>query len=232
MPPARVQNSGYKFCLLFLLVSAIIVSVRDKNIRRAARALFMSQGDDKNSILAKQISGDSDHADSVKSLVKDQGRVLVILEKLVLPLGQHSFSEEEMYGLLTSKLEKKGHRIQDDEEEDTPEYAAEKQAAIEARAKLVPDLFGVSVAELEAEKTNDLPDEEENVSAEVPVIEDVWEGSPQDILAEVHGIPMPVVSSTGEKSAGEVVPLTDLDNLSKTALVVLAGIGLYKILKD
>lgn len=110
--------------------------MRDKNIKRAAHALFLSQGDDKNSALAKRISDKK-----ARKLVKDQGRALIIIEKLLLPFGKDDYSEEEIYDIITKKLTKKGHRIQDDEAEDTPQYAEEKRKYEEARAARVPNLF-------------------------------------------------------------------------------------------
>jgi hypothetical protein len=135
--------------------------VKEKNIKRAAHALYQSQADDKNELLTSCISG---NPDAVK-LVKDQGRALVVLEKLVLPQGKADYSEAEMEAILLKKLRKKGHRIQGDEEEDTPEYAAEKSAALEARTSRVPDLFG--------KKLSDLPEEEKTTCSSTASLEEV-----------------------------------------------------------
>src|SRR5688572_14638243 len=116
--------------------------MREKNIRRAAHALFMSQGDDKNQILAERINDPE-----ARKLVKGQGRALVVLEKYILPQGTDSYTEDQMYEMLYNKLTKKGHRIQGDDEEDTPEYAEEKRRAIEARSSMVPGLFGKTLQE-------------------------------------------------------------------------------------
>lgn len=132
--------------------------MRQKNVKRAARALFLTQGDDKNKLLAKMIQDPE-----VAERVKDQGRALVVLEKLILPYGKLSYTEEEMETLLFKKLKKKGHRIQDNEEEDTPEYAEEKRQATEARLAMVPDVLGRN---LKVEEESVVKEEvEEEVSA-------------------------------------------------------------------
>jgi len=102
--------------------------LRKKNVKRAAKALFESQGDDKNANLAARI-----YDREIREIVKDQGRALLILEKLVLPLDQEDFSQEEMEYRLTKKLLKKGHKLQDDEVEDTELEAAKKQEAMQRR---------------------------------------------------------------------------------------------------
>lgn len=132
--------------------------MREKNVRRAARALYMSQADDKNALLSRYV-----HSKNARTLVQDQGRALVLLEKLLLPQGKDSYSEDEMYSLLRKKLKKKGHRIQDNEEEDTPEYAAEKKAWEEARRAEVPSLFGRTLEELEEEEKPTAPPENRKV---------------------------------------------------------------------
>lgn len=114
--------------------------MRDKNITRAAKALYQSQGDDKNELLAKRI-----HDPKVKEIVKDQGRVLVVLEKLILPKGTDAYSEEEMGKLLRKKLIKKGHRIQGDDEKDSPSYAAEKEKAMKDRLARVSSVLGMTL---------------------------------------------------------------------------------------
>jgi hypothetical protein len=129
--------------------------MKSKNIKRAAHALYQSQADDKNELLVSCLSG---NPDAVK-LVKDQGRALVVLEKLVLPQGKYDFSEEEMERILLRKLTKKGHRIQEDDAEDTPEYAAEKKAALDARTARVPDLFGKSLADLSPKEEDPVLDD-------------------------------------------------------------------------
>jgi hypothetical protein len=106
--------------------------MRRKNVKRAATALFLSQGDDKNKELTKKI-----YDKNTQEVVADQGRALIILEKLVLPFGKEDFSEEEMECFLTKKLNKKGHRIQDDEEEDTELRAEEKEFAMQRRYQRV-----------------------------------------------------------------------------------------------
>lgn len=122
--------------------------MRKKNIRRAAAALFVSQGDDKNKVLGSFIE-----SKEVRQRVKDQGRALLILERLCLPEGKFSFTEEEMYSSLLKKLEKKGHRIQEDDEEDTEQFAQEKLQAKSERLAQVSDVLGKTL--------DDLPPEEE-----------------------------------------------------------------------
>lgn len=129
--------------------------MREKNIARAAHALFLSQGDDKNSQLAERIQDKE-----VRRMVKDQGRVMILTERLLLPTGQHDYSEEEMYERLTNKLIKKGHRIQDNEEEDTEQYAAEKEAYDTSRAARVPSIWGQPL--VEEEKDNKQVETEDN----------------------------------------------------------------------
>jgi hypothetical protein len=125
--------------------------MREKNLRRAADALYAAQADDKNSILASKIE-DKD----VAKLVKDQGRALVVLEKLILPYGQNSFDADEMYDLLIFKLMAKGHRIQDNETPDDEEYAEEKSRYMEERLLKVPALLGTTLEEVQqAEKKED-----------------------------------------------------------------------------
>lgn len=146
--------------------------MRKKNVKKAAHALFLAQGDDKNAILATRI-----HDREVRGIVKDQGRALVLLEKLILPQGKLAFTEEEMEQLLLKKLKKKGHRIQDDDEEDTPEYAEEKRAMREAKLAMVPSVLGISLDEHEAKKQQEEEVPEEpwneayNISA-LPLAED------------------------------------------------------------
>ena len=141
--------------------------MREKNIRRAAEALYMSQGDDKNQILGSRISDPE-----AKKLVKDQGRVLVVLEKLILPKGKDAYTKDEMYELLYNKLVKKGHRIQGDDEEDTPEYAAEKKAAIEARSAMVPGLFGKTLQEA-VDAKNEEKNAPEADSPDAPIVDGI-----------------------------------------------------------
>lgn len=149
--------------------------MREKNIRRAAHALYAAQADDKNAILGSRVEDKE-----VRTLIKDQGRALTILEKIILPYGQNSFDEDQMYDLLFRKLKKKGHRIQDDETPDDEQYAAEKKAYMDERTAKVPTLLGLSLA--------DLPQDEEQpateftlagdpvpVHEEAPVIEEVSE---------------------------------------------------------
>lgn len=121
--------------------------MREKNIRRAAHALYLSQGDDKNTILASNLIDKEP-----SKLVKDQGRALVILEKLVLPQGKYAYSEEEMYNALYSALANHGHRIQDDEAEDEEVYLQEKEDYEAQRKAVVPSLLGKTVEQVKAEK--------------------------------------------------------------------------------
>lgn len=127
--------------------------MRKKNIRRAAAALFVSQGDDKNKVLGSFIE-----SKEVRQRVKDQGRALLILERLCLPEGKFSFTEEEMYSSLLKKLEKKGHRIQEDDEEDTEQFAQEKEQAKRERLAQVDNILGKTL--------DDLPPEEEKEAQE------------------------------------------------------------------
>lgn len=121
--------------------------MREKNIRRAAEALFASQGDDKNKVLASFIENKE-----VRKVVKDQGRALLILERLCLPEGKFSFTMEEMHSSLLRKLEKKGHRIQKDDEEDTEQFAQEKQQAKTERLAMVNNVLGKTLDELPPEE--------------------------------------------------------------------------------
>lgn len=123
--------------------------MREKNIKRAAKALYLSQADDKNDLLSRRISDPK-----ARKLVQDQGRALIILEKIVLPYKKEDYSCEEMEILLTKKLKKKGHKIQADDAEDTPEEAKEKKRTTAARRERVPDLFGMV---LEDEQPKDKP---------------------------------------------------------------------------
>lgn len=128
--------------------------MREKNIRRAAEALFASQGDDKNKVLASFIENKE-----VRKVVKDQGRALLILERLCLPEGKFSFTMEEMHSSLLRKLEKKGHRIQKDDEEDTEQFAQEKQQAKTERLAMVNNVLGKTLDELppDEEKEEEKP---------------------------------------------------------------------------
>lgn len=121
--------------------------MRQKNIRRAAEALFASQGDDKNKVLASFIQDKE-----VRKRVQDQGRALLILERLCLPQGKFSFTFEEIHTALLTKLEKKGHRIQEDDAEDDEQYAKEKEQFTKERLEMVGDVLGKTVAEVEQEK--------------------------------------------------------------------------------
>lgn len=121
--------------------------MRQKNIKRAAHGLYLTQADDKNKLLSKLCT-----TPEAKELVQDQGRALVILEKLVLPQGTDSYDEDEMAAILLKKLKKKGHRIQDDEEEDDEQYAEEKEKWAAARLEKVPTLFGKSIKDEKDEK--------------------------------------------------------------------------------
>jgi hypothetical protein len=124
--------------------------MRKKNIKKAAEALFASQGDDKNKLLATFIEDKE-----VKKLVKNQGRALLILERLCLADGKFSFTEEEMYDSLLRKLEKKGHRIQEDDEEDTEEFAQEKAQAKTERLAMVDNVLGKTLDQLPPEEETD-----------------------------------------------------------------------------
>lgn len=53
---------------------------------------------------------------------------------------------------LLKKLEKKGHRIQEDEEEDTEEFAQEKVQAKEERLLQVGDVLGKTLEDLAVEE--------------------------------------------------------------------------------
>lgn len=117
--------------------------MRQKNIRRAAEALFESQGDDKNKVLASFIENKE-----VRKRVADQGRALLILERLCLPQGKFSFSMEEIHESLLRKLEKKGHRIQEDDETDTEQYAQEKEKAKRERLAMVDNVLGKTIEDL------------------------------------------------------------------------------------
>lgn len=128
--------------------------MREKNIRRAARGLYFSQGDDKNKLLATRIIDED-----ARQLVEDQGRALVILEKLLLPQGKFDYSADEMNFLIKENLVKKGHKIQGDKEEDTPQYAEESKIAREVRLARVPTVLGMSL--------NDPPVEKEKVVEEL-----------------------------------------------------------------
>jgi hypothetical protein len=119
--------------------------VREKNILRAAQALFASQGDDKNKVLASFI----DNKD-VRKRVQDQGRALLILERLCLPQGKFSYSIEEVHSALLTKLEKKGHRIQKDDAEDDEQYAEEKERFTKERLEMVGDVLGKTLADVAA----------------------------------------------------------------------------------
>lgn len=127
--------------------------MREKNIKRAARALYLSQGDDKNELLSKRIQDEE-----ASKLVKDQGRALVVLEHLCLPSGTWDYSEYEMADLLRAKLENKGHRIQADDEPDTEQYAEEKRIARERRTARVPDVFGMKLDPIESKKEEHMCD--------------------------------------------------------------------------
>lgn len=154
--------------------------MRQKNIRRAAEALHASQGDDKNKVLASFIPNKE-----VRKRVQDQGRALLILERLCLPSGKFSFTVEEIHGTLLRKLEKKGHRIQGDEEEDTEQFAQEKEQAMRDRLSQVDSVLGKTIAQLEQEQEEQKRREEELKEAhevqerllddlpEVPEVEDV-----------------------------------------------------------
>lgn len=121
--------------------------MREMNVLRAAEALFASQGDDKNKVLASFI----DNKD-VRTRVKDQGRALLILERLVLPTGKFSYTKEEMHLALLKKLEKKGHRIQADDAEDDEQYKQEKEQFVTERQAMVSDVLGKTVEEVEQAK--------------------------------------------------------------------------------
>jgi hypothetical protein len=121
--------------------------MRQKNVLRAAEALFVSQGDDKNKVLASFI----DNKD-VRNRVKDQGRALLILERLVLPQGKFSYTKEEMHLALLKKLEKRGHRIQADDAEDDEQYAQEKEQFVTERQAMVSDVLGKTVEQVEQEE--------------------------------------------------------------------------------
>lgn len=125
-------------------------------MKRAAHGLYLSQADDKNKLLSKLCT-----TPEAKELVQDQGRALVILEKLILPLGKDSYDEDEMAKILFKKLKKKGHRIQDDEEDDDEKYAAEKAKWERSRLAKVPTLFGKSI--------KDEKDEEKPKVAKAPL---------------------------------------------------------------
>jgi hypothetical protein len=119
-------------------------NMRQKNIERAAEALFVSQGDDKNKLLASLIPDKE-----VRERVKDQGRALLILERLCLPQGKFAFTKEEIHGSLLRKLAKKGHRIQDNEELDDEQFAAEKETARIQRLAMVDNVLGKTLEDLE-----------------------------------------------------------------------------------
>src|SRR6476646_64766 len=121
--------------------------MREKNVLRAAEALFSSQGDDKNKVLASFIEDKE-----VRGRVKDQGRALLILERLVLPTGKFSYTKEEMHLALLNKLKKKGHRIQADDAEDDEQYAREKEQFVAERQALVSDVLGKTVEQVEQEQ--------------------------------------------------------------------------------
>ena len=142
--------------------------MRKKNIKKAAEALFASQGDDKNKLLATFIEDNE-----ARKLVKNQGRALLILERLCLKEGKFSFTEDEIYDSLLRKLEKKGHRIQEDDEEDTEEFAQEKSQAKTERLAMVDNVLGKTLDELpeEEEKPEDAPvhkDEFDQVMGDYP----------------------------------------------------------------
>lgn len=124
--------------------------MRQKNIRRAAQALYESQADDKNKLLASFIDNKE-----VRKRVADQGRALLILERLCLPQGKFSFTIEEIHSALLKKLEKKGHRIQEDDAEDDEQYAREKEQFTRERLALVDNVLGKRMVDLppEEEKT-------------------------------------------------------------------------------
>lgn len=124
--------------------------MREKNIKRAAHCLYLSQGDDKNKLLARRITDKK-----ARKVVEDQGRALVVLEKLVLPYKKEDYDEDEMFKLLMKKLKKKGHRIQDDESEDDEQYAKEKAEATEKRLARVPTFLGMSLSELDEEEAQE-----------------------------------------------------------------------------
>jgi hypothetical protein len=126
--------------------------MREKNVVRAAEALYNAQADDKNALLASRITDKE-----VAKMVKDQGRALVVLEKLVLPYGKNAFEKDEMSEILLKKLKKKGHRIQDDETPDDEQYAAEKEKYMAERLEKVPTLLGMQLSDLEEKE----PKEEE-----------------------------------------------------------------------
>lgn len=117
--------------------------MRQKNIRRAAEALYESQADDKNKLLASFIDNKE-----VRKRVADQGRALLILERLCLPQGKFSFTLEEIHTALLRKLEKKGHRIQEDDAEDDEQYAKEKEQFTRERLAMVGDVLGKTFEDL------------------------------------------------------------------------------------
>lgn len=123
--------------------------------------MYLSQADDKNSLLARRITDPK-----ARRLVEDQGRALILLEKLVLPYGQEAYEEDEMTHLLKKKLVKKGHRIQGDTEEDDEKYASEKKKATEARRTKVPSLFGMVLED--AEQPSEAPVEDPKILVPPP----------------------------------------------------------------
>jgi hypothetical protein len=153
--------------------------MREKNVRRAAKALWLQQADDKNEILCRQLYGET------RKIVADQGRALIILEKIALPFGKEDYTEEEMFELLLKKLMKKGHRIQNDTEPDDEKRAAEKKEALQRRWEQVygegsvrpedQELVDKTVAQQEAKiKTYD-------------ILKENGRPIPGDLRAEIEG---------------------------------------------
>lgn len=173
--------------------------MREKNILRAAEALYRAQADDKNAILASLI----DNKEASK-LVKDQGRALVILEKIILPRGQNTFEVEEMQELILKKLKKKGHRIQDNETPDDEEYAAEKKQYMDERLAKVPELLGVSL--------NDLKTPEEEL-IEKTIAQQEAKQQTYDLLT-AQGLPVPHDLEQEITLAGEPVKFAEAPDLS------------------
>lgn len=139
--------------------------MRQKNIERAAEALYVSQGDDKNSILGSFISDKE-----VRKRVKDQGRALLILERLLLPPGKFSFTKDEIHNALIRRLEKKGHRIQGDDDVDEDQFAQEKEAARVQRLAMVDNVLGKTLEDLPADdKGEEMPTFKDNLGNEIVV---------------------------------------------------------------
>jgi hypothetical protein len=173
--------------------------MRQKNIRRAAEALFVSQGDDKNKILASFIENKE-----VSKRVADQGRALLILERLCLPQGKFSFSLEEIHGALMKKLEKKGHRIQDDDTEDDEQYSKEKETALRQRIQLVPEVLGRTLEDLTIAK-EEQPDEEQQKQEELEEAREIQKRLLDDL---------PEVSEVEDTTSGEVNTEIDLPEVA------------------